>query len=185
VQQELAREFQPKLLRYRLLHYQAAVGAGSANPASAGPASQLATGLCACFSDEPKLRDEQVALVIEAERNGHGTRLTDPRVLLIEVLWSRCHESGRQKLYVAEIGADVCAALSLNGDLELHDRMVGSLLKSLGMRTSKLDGKGRGIKLDPPTRNLIHQLAGMHKVPSAETPFPGCPQCSLVQPIEI
>jgi hypothetical protein len=182
-QQQLANEFQPKLLRYRLLHHRiAATKPASAEAASAGPAKELATGLCACFSDEPKLRDQQISLLIEAEQGSHGARRTDPRVPLIEVLWSRCHESKRQKLHVAEIAVDLNAVLSLEGDLKLEDRLVGSFLKSLGLRTRKLDRKGRGLKMDPPTRKLIHQLARAHKVPSAETPFLGCPECSPAQP---
>lgn len=136
----------------------------------------------ACFSDEPKLRDQQLALLTEAEQSGHGARLTDPRVPLIEVLWSWCHESKRQKLHVAEIAVDLNDVLSLEGDLKLGDRLVGSILKSLGLRTRKLDGKGRGLRLDPPMRKLIHELARAHKVPSAKTPFLGCPECSPAQP---
>jgi len=105
-------------------------------------------------------------------------------VPLIEVLWARCHEDGREKLYVAEIAADVNDVLSLNGDVKLSDRMAGSLLRGLGLRTSKLDRKGRGVKLDPATRKLVHELARVHNVPSAETPFAGCSECSRVQPTE-
>jgi hypothetical protein len=184
-QQELAAEFLPKLLQFRLRRCGEVLGAaatGRAGDGSVGLVSQLSSGLRACFSDEPELRDRQVRILIEAEQNGHGARLTDPRVPLIEVLWSRCHENGRQKLYVSEIATDVRAALSLNGNSKLEDRMVGSLLKSLGLRTVKLDRYGRGIKLDPLTRNLIHQLACAHRVPSAEAPFAGCFECSRAQP---
>jgi hypothetical protein len=184
-QQELAAEFLPKLLRFRLRRCGAVRGEAATDPAEGGsvaPVSQLTSGLRACFSDEPELRDRQISLLVEAEQNGHGARRTDPRVLVIEVLWSLCHESGREKAHVAEIAADVNHVLSLKGDLELEDRMVGSVLKSLGLLTSKLDRTGRGLKLDPPTRKIIHQLARVHRVPSAETPFAGCPECSLVQP---
>lgn len=184
VLEELASGFQPQLLRYRLSHFKVAAKAGCAEAASAGPAAQLAAGLCACFSDEPDLRDRQLALLIEAEQNDHEVRSTDLRVVVIEIVWARCHEDGREKLHVAEIAMNVNDVLSLKGDLKLEDRLVGSVLKSLGLLTSKLDRKGRGLKLDPPTRKLVHQLARAHSVPSAETPFPGCPECSPVQPTE-
>jgi hypothetical protein len=182
VQGELAKEFQPKLLRYRLLHYKmAASRPESAEGASAGQASQLASGLWALFSDEPKLRDQQVALLIEAEQSLDETRRADLRVPLIEVMWAWCHEAGRDRLYVKEILLDLNEALSLSGNRKIKDRMVGELLKSLGLRTLKLDRQGRGLELDAPTRKLIHQLAGMHNVPSAEIPFAGCSECSQVQ----
>jgi hypothetical protein len=133
------------------------------------------------FSDEPKLRDQQVALLIEAEQSLDETRRADLRTPLIEVMWAWCHEAGRDRLYVGEIALDLNEALSLSGNRKIKDRMVGELLKSLGLRTLKLDRQGRGIKLDPPTRKLIHQLARVHQVPSAETPFAGCPECSQGQ----
>ncbi len=186
-QQEVAAEFLAKLLQFRLRRcgmVRGAAATGTAGDGSVAPVSQLSDGLRACFSDEPEFRDRQLALLIEAEPNGHRARLTDPRVPLIEVLWARCHEDGREKLYVAEIAADVNDVLSLNGDVKLSDRMAGSLLRGLGLRTSKLDRKGRGVKLDPATRKLVHELARVHNVPSAETPFAGCSECSRVQPTE-
>ena len=155
---------------------------GSPETASSGRAGQLVNALCACFSDESELRDRQVARLIEAEANGHKAHLTDPRVPVIESLWVRCHEEGREKLHVAEVAVDVNDVLSLKGDLKLEDRLVGSVLKSLGLRTRKLDRKGRGLDLDPPIRKLIHELALAYNVPSAETPFTGCLECSPVQP---
>jgi hypothetical protein len=181
VQLELAKEFQPKLLRYRLLHLASVAGTGSAEAATAGPAGQLATGLCILFADEPTLRAQELAMLIEAEPNGTHARLTDPRVLLIEVLWSRCHEDGVEQLYVAEIAADMNAVFSVSGGVDLSARMTGSLMKSLGLLTFKLDRKGRGVELDRPTRTLIHHLARVYEVPSAGAPFARCPECSPAQ----
>ena len=182
-QQELAQDFLPKLLRYRLLHHKTIVGSGSSDAGFAGASSQLATGLRACFSDEPKLRDQQLALLVDAGQNGHEARATDPRVPLIEALLVRCHEKGRQKIHVAEIALDLNAIFSLQG-LELSSRMVGSILKAVGVHTRKLDRKGRGVMLDASTRKLIHVLARLHDVPSACTPFTGCAECSQLQPAE-
>jgi hypothetical protein len=181
-QRELANEFLPRLLYYRLIHHAAAVAAGSANASCDGSFCQFVTGIAACFSDEPRLRDEQLRLLAEAGANGHEVRQTDPRVPLIEALWVRCHEHGRDKVYVAEIAADVNAVFATNGDVELSSRMVGGLIRSLGVGTCKIDRKGRGIKFDRQTRRLIHQLARVHDVPSAERPLAGCAECSQGQP---
>ena len=105
----------------------------------------------------------------------------DPLVAVVEVLLARCHERTRARLYVAEVAADVNAIFSLDGKPELSCRMVGSLLKSLGLRTAKLDRRGRGIKLDQSTRNFVHQLARAYAVASAEAPFAECPECSPLQ----
>jgi hypothetical protein len=180
-QRKLANEYLPKLLEYRLLHHSAAVGSEFAGASYVGPASQLATGLHACFLDAPTIRDRQVRLLVEAGANGHETRRTDPRVPLVEALLLRCHEHGRNKLYVSDIATDMNAISCLDGDPPLSDRMVGSLLKALGFRTLKLDRQGRGIRLDPPTRKFIHDLARAHAVPSGEALFPDCAECAQGQ----
>jgi hypothetical protein len=179
-QQEVAAEFLPKLLHFRLRRcgmVREAVATGTAGDGSVTPHSQLSDGLRVCFSDEPKLRDRQVALLIETGQNGDESRLRDPRVLLLEMVWARCHESGRDRLYVGEIAVDLNAAFSRIGQLEVTDRMVGSLLKSVGLGTHHLDRNGRGLKLDPPTRRRIHQLARMRDLRSLGQPFPGCAEC--------
>ena len=76
VQTELANEFLPKLLCSRLLHHRTAFEAGAAHQDFSGPLSQLPIGLRACFSDEPKLRDQQLALLGEADRTGRRGALS-------------------------------------------------------------------------------------------------------------
>jgi hypothetical protein len=181
-QRELASEFLPKLLEYRFRHFDAAVRVGSVDADFSTGSTPLIAGLGACFSDEPELRDRQVALL--RDQSEHEARSADPRLPVIEALWARCHERDRERLHVAELAADVNAILSLSGGLRLSDRMVGSLLNALGFRTSKLDRHGRGIKLDSPTRRLIHQLAKLHGAPSAETLFHGCAECAQQQIVE-
>jgi hypothetical protein len=104
-------------------------------------------------------------------------------VPLLEVVRARCHEPGRARLYVAEIALDLNAQiLASGGKDELSDRMVGSLLRSLGLATRKLDRRGRGFLLDGATRQRIHRLAHEYDVPSAEEAFPGCVECAHAQP---
>ena len=83
MQTELANEFLPKLLCYRLLHHRTAFEAGAAHQDFSDPSSQLAIGLRACFSDEPKLRDQQLALLGEADQDGEEGRFVDPVVLAL------------------------------------------------------------------------------------------------------
>jgi len=150
---QLARLFLPKLLHYRLLHYRTVVAAGSAEAVDDGALSQHASWLRTCFSDEPKLQEQLLAFLVD--QDGHEPRLADPRVPLIEVLWARCHELGREKLYVAEAAADLNEVSLARGGPKLSCRLVGSVLRSVGVRTFKLDWMGRGIRLDKPTRTLI------------------------------
>jgi hypothetical protein len=116
---------------------------------------------------------------MEPETDLRDVRLRDPRLVLLEVLLVRCHEEGRRKIYVAEVAADLNAALDDAGATStLGDRMVGSLLKSIGLRTRGLGRNGRGLKLDSATRLAIHRLAGSFRVASAKQPYPGFNECA-------
>ena len=148
------------------------------NGGSSSPCPPLAAGICACFADEPELRDRQLALLVEANQSAQDARSADPRVPLIEALWSRCHETGREHLYVAEMAADLNAILLLGGHSAVSCRSVGALLKGLGIRTLRLDRQGRGIKLSAPVRRQIHDLAATFDVPSRAKPRPGCAECA-------
>ena len=178
---ELARQFLPKLLSYRLTHYRSAIRCGSVDADATDSSGATAAGISVCFVDEPELRDRQLALLAEADESGQDAHSPDPRVPLIEVLWARCHEVGRDKIYVAEVAADLNANLALRDRPALTPRMVGSVLRGLRIRTKRLDRQGRGIELDPTIRKHIHELANVHDVPSFEIPFPGCSECAQLR----
>jgi hypothetical protein len=181
-QDELARRYLPKLLRYRLLHCEAAKTAAHPETASPGFASQLISGIRACFIDESEISDQQVSLVFEAQRHEDVPCPTDPRMLLAEVLLALCHDPGRTELHVAEIAADMNAAIfSRGGVLKLSARWVGSLLKSIGLATHRIGRTGRGLTLDPATRRTIHRLAGLYNIPTDRCTFPGCAECKHAQ----
>ena len=176
----LANEFLPQLLRYRLLRCTTVVGEESAQTYPCSPPSSLVTALDVCFRNEPALT-EMVSPIIEAAQNDHEPGRADPRVPLLGVLRARCHEAARDRLYVGEITLDLNAKIIEKGDTsELTDRMVGSVLRSLGLATRKLDRRGRGLVLDGPTRLRIHRLAQEHNAPG-ET-FLGCAECAQAQP---
>jgi hypothetical protein len=180
--ESLAKELLPRLLRYRLQRCATTLGVEFVHTDPASPPSSLVTALEACFRHEPALL-EAVSPLIDAAQNGHETGRTDLRMPLLEVVLARCHEKGRDRLYVAEMALDLNAQILANGGKdELSDRMVGSVLRSLGLATRKLDRHGRGLLLDASARRRIHQLACVHNAPSAGQPFPGCPECSQVQP---
>jgi len=179
--QELSTEFLPKLLGFRLRHCGPAHGPRSTEAVDIAPGSQLSSALRVCFRDEPELGDRQVAYLVETGQNGDDSRRDAPHVFLLEVGWARCHELGRETLYVGEITSDLNAALLRIGQLKLSERMVGSLLRSIGLRTHRLGRNGRGLTLDPPTRRRVHHFARVRNVRSAKQPFPGCAECAQLE----
>ena len=179
---EIAQEFLPKLLQFRV---DCCGGRRFAEDADVdGPGDGTASALRSSIFDSPQLK-EHLALLMEAEPDSSDRRQGDPRVVLLESLLLRCHEPGRDKLHVAEIAADVNAILDDQGAVSpLPPRLVGGLLKDVGLFTHRLGQNGRGLRLDLATRRMIHRLADTYSVPSANQPFPGCNECADRRVIE-
>lgn len=167
----LAKDLLPELPRYD------AVVGRSAPTSSANSPGSLLSAFEVCFGDVPAL-NETLSPLIEAGQNGNETDSIDLRVPLLEVLRGRCHEPGRDRLYVGEIALDLNAKIIASGGKEITDRMVGGLLRSLGMVTRKLDRHGRGLTLDGPTRLQIHRLAQEYNAAKA---FAGCLECTQTE----
>ncbi len=182
-QRELAEEFLPQLLRFRLdcCGGRKFAEAGDAN--SERPDDWFSGRLGSGFVDAPALR-EHLALLTEDESDREETHQADPRVVLLDALRARCHEQGRSEINVAEIAADLNAGLDSKGAAStLSARLVGSLLKEIGLPTHRLGRSGRGLKLDLATRRAVHRLADRYNVPDNK-PFPGCNECKACQVIE-
>ena len=154
---------------------------GEAN--SERPDDWFSGRLCSDFVDAPGLR-EHLALLMEDESDREETHQADPRVVLLGVLKARCHEQGLNEIKVAEISADLNAALDSKGAAAtMSARLVGSLLKEIGLPTHRLGRSGRGLKLDMATRRAVHRMADGYNVPENK-PFPGCKECAACQVIE-
>jgi hypothetical protein len=178
-QRELAREFLPQLLRVRLDY----CGRKFAEPGDANserPDDWFSNWPCSKLVDSSELR-EHLALLMEAESDREETQQADPRVILLDLLRARCHEQGRTEIRVAEIAADLNAAL--NSKSTMSARLVGSLLKEIGLSTQRLGQSGRGLRLDLATRRALHRLADGYNA-SENKPFPGCNECASSQVIE-
>ena len=63
-------------------------------------------------------------------------------------------------------------------EADLKPRLVGSILRSLGLATDKLDSFGRGLRLTAAVKRRIHQLEQIYDVTSTDRPrIEGCSLC--------
>jgi hypothetical protein len=159
-QQQIADEFQPKLLMYRLRNHKRVVESKYDVPEFLSPVRELARCLGACVPDEPELQRGIGSLLKERNEELQADRATDVNAAVVEAMLCFCHDKARQFARVAEITNAVNAILEQSGELlELKPRMVGYKLKALGLTTKRLDAAGRGMPLLRATRVLIHRLA--------------------------
>ena len=81
-------------------------------------------------------------------------------------------------MFVGEIASWVNACRKEIGEeADLKPRAVGSILKSLGLTTDKLDSFGRGLRLTVGVKRRIHQLRQAYGLKPTEASIAECVLC--------
>ncbi|MGB8493869.1 MAG: hypothetical protein WCE53_05660 [Candidatus Acidiferrum sp.] len=175
-QQEIAKEFQPQLLTYRLVNYHSARVSEFDAPDLASPFRNFARCLGASVPDEPELQRE-IAPLLQGQSDQILVKCeTDLDSVVIEAMFALCHEKDRQSFHVADVSNNANKILEQRGEsLEMNPWTVGRRLNSLGITTKRLDSAGRGALLLNAMRDLVHKLAWERKV---ETVFKRAEECS-------
>lgn len=177
-QQQIADEFQPKLLMFRLKNYQQVARSEFDVAEFAPPVRGLARSLGACVSHEPELQGGIVLLLKELNELVLSERAIDLNAIVVEAMLSFCHEEKKESLHVGEITACVNKILEQCGELlEMKPRTVGHKLKALGLSTRRLDASGRGVLLLDKVRERIHKLAVAYRLPADRGGTQSCRYC--------
>jgi hypothetical protein len=160
IQEQVAGEFQPKLLMYRLRNYGGVTVSQFDAPDLLPSVREAARSLGACVPDTPDLQKEIAALLSEQNEGAQADLSTDLNSTVIEALLSLSSQEKRGKVHVGEIATAVNAILEQHGEpLHLTPRMMSNRLKSLGLLSKRLDAAGRGLLLHNGLRQRIYQLA--------------------------
>jgi len=97
-------------------------------------------------------------------------RAQEPEALVITALFSYCHQRETSTVLVGQIASWVNACRKRIGEEpDLKPRAVGSILKSLGLTTDKLDSFGRGLRLTVMVKRRIHQLLRSYNLTPADS----------------
>ncbi len=161
-QQEIAREFQSKLLRFRLTNYNLVRYSTFDVQQFESSARDLARCLGACVSEDPELQKDIIPLLKERNEEFQADSACSKylNAIVIETMLSFCHEERKQSVHVREIASGVNAILKVRGEmLQMTPKQVGNKLRGMGLTTKRLDAFGRGIQLLDPVRQRIHRLA--------------------------
>lgn len=181
--ERIATDFQPKLLRYRLLN-RAKVHAPAFDLTQFTiPMQQVAYSLAAPIADDDQLQSEIVPILKPLDREIRADRASLLPAIVLEVLLARCHGSNDKNFPVTELTADVNTVLRGRGDmLEVSPETVGWTLRAVGLHTGFITGGRKGLSLLHDVCEKIHHLAAAYGVRTFREPSENmkCPLCKAM-----
>lgn len=166
--QRLGREFQNRLLAYRLTVGHSVEASDFDVPSFSFEMRLVARALGACIVDDPDLQ-EKIVDVLRAQdtenRIAHSSAL---RCIVVEAVLFHKRERKKDKFLVGEITKTVNDLLKCRNEPRIvEERAVGEQLKRLGFRKRR-NGAGIYISMDPETQELAERLARQYHVLSVE-----------------
>jgi len=158
---QIAQQFQPEMLMFRFTNYSRVKSfqlPSSALHDFTPRMKQVALALVASVRGDT----ESEAIVLSALRERDAAakieRALEPEWLTEENLFRLIHEGPVHSILVGGIAASI--NLKFRGeDFRVSARKVGSVLKSLGLKTETLGSLGRGLLFAPAMNRQIHAVA--------------------------
>jgi len=175
--QQLADEFQPRLMRYRLARHLQVSSSQFDLPGFAPESRMLARILGATLEGSPHLQDRISGILRSIDEQTKGEQSRGLGAVVAEALLALCHEN-KPEAYVREI-SELANGILLgrHETVELTPKAVGAILRQkLGLSTERR-GPGYRLLLTQDTRSRIHRLAAAHHVLSMLEPIPDCRLC--------
>lgn len=167
-EERISSEFQPRLLMYRLQNHSCVkeyrISVQKVQGLNART-RDLAQAMAAPLLGEAMLEDQLLEILREYDRESRADLCLEPEWLVVEAVFDLCHEGIANNRMISEIlVGGVCfhinKLLASRGEgVRLTARSVGSLLKSLGIRTRRLGNLGRGLTFTSVAKAKIHELA--------------------------
>jgi len=182
-QNDIARDFQPRLLMYRLKNA-SKIGDSPVDVSNFTTATgQLARTLAACFPEDSELARDVVALLRPQDDEARGQRSREVQCVIVEILWSLTHLRKRREVMVGQLAQDVNALLRSRGEPVTYSaEEIGWKLRGLNIRRHT-NSAGRQVLLGRETSQSIHRLARAYRLPCAQRVEVGCPDCNQEKPV--
>ena len=163
--QQVAEEFQPKLLHYRLLNHRKITLPQFDLSGFTAPMQALAQSLGACIVDDDELQSQIVTLLKPCDREIQVDRAALLESIVLEALLTACHGAQSGALSMNDLTQAVNTILRGRGEkLEVSAETVGRKLRALDFRTDFIAGGRKGLTLLEETRKKIHALAADYGV---------------------
>lgn len=164
---QLKDEFQPRLLSFRLAMHAVIKdfeGRPWDLPDMTPRMRQIARVLAASFEGDPERRVSLVAVLSEHDEATRIERSLEPESRVVETLLAIRHpmpySAKPSSILVGGIAHVVNERFQHQGEEEkLSARKVGSILRSLGLKTKRLGNSGRGLVFTHAVMREIHEVA--------------------------
>jgi hypothetical protein len=180
--EQIADEFQAKLLMYRLSNY-SRVGTPHFDLGGlSGPTQDLARTLGACIIDDDELQAGIVPLLKGQDEQIRLERTVGLEYIVVEALLFCAHDGDRTEVRVAELAEIANTILAgRHESLRLAPESVGWRLRALGLHTQRIGSAGKGLRLLGAVRARIHELARAYELPWLQQGANNqCPYCAQV-----
>jgi hypothetical protein len=168
--ERMANDFQPRLLMFRLQHYQEF----RPQPLDLSPLSPRIADLArALVLPLRGVEKETLAPIfdamVEQANQASVERAHEPEALVVSALFGYCHGEESTTVLVGQIASQVnLCRRRIGEEADLKPRAVGSILKSLGLATDKVDSFGRGLHLTVAVKRRIHQLLQIYNLKATD-----------------
>jgi hypothetical protein len=183
VQDEIASQFQPRLLMYRLKNIPKLEETQVDLSNFTLTMRPLARTLAMCFPGNPKVVREVVELLQPQNEEIRARRFLDPRCAIVEILLAATHEAKKRELIVDELTKQLNTLLWTRGErVEYSAETVGWQLRGLGL-PRHTSSAGRQVILDRENSKRLHCLAQGFEMLMVRVE--GCPDCNDEQSAEI
>ncbi len=182
VSDQIAAEFQPKLLQFRLENVSKIRIPDFDVTGLAAPIQDLARAYGSCVRDDTELKLGIVNLLRESDLDLRLDYSTELEAIILEALMFCCHRPDHARVLSGELADIVNRIWAERGEgRQTTPESVGRRLRSLGLRTEPIDGEGKGLRLTEADRSRIHGLARAYRIPSLKSGIgQKCPHCKAL-----
>jgi hypothetical protein len=154
---QLAAEYQPRLLAFRLRSLSLMHESGATSRQAKPVGFELGGKLPASIAENPEIVKILTPLLEARAEELRSRRSLDPRVAIVEAVWAAAHKE--KEMSTAQITQRVNALLHSRGDFVTYNpNQIGWKLRDLGLNR-RHNGKGKVVPFCPAARYRIHQLA--------------------------
>jgi hypothetical protein len=176
-QDEIAKEFQPRLLYYRVSHF-ASVDDSQVEVAEFTPAIRpLADAFAKCLADDHKLAHNTIRLLRPQDDDVKGKRFLDVNCVVVEILRGLVHDPKQKSVQVEKLAKYVNALLRSRGEMiEYSAEDIGWSLNKLNIRRHTTSS-GRQILLGKDNSVAVHQTVAGYRLDCAQRAHVGCTIC--------